>query len=147
MLSRPATKISLTLDDIAAYEQRRSVRETQAKESIDSSQETQKTNSDHDVINNAASATRATAGKSTMTRDQRIGIGSSRHYNWKCATFRAMANIKERFVRDTEHRQFTTFTYFTTNIQSLKSSGRIASLLKDATRNINCWSWLYNDVV
>lgn len=81
MLSRPATKISLTPDDIAAYEQRKAIRDAQRLQDMNSSQ-----NSDQSTVENGGRtrdedltpAAQTRAAKSKMTREQRIGIGSSR---------------------------------------------------------------------
>lgn len=80
MLSRPATKISLTADDVAAYEQRQMARAARNK-----SQELGDS-SDGDIDQLQASTTtpemtptdQARAAKAKMTRDQRIGVGASR---------------------------------------------------------------------
>ena len=81
MLSRPATKLSLTPDDIAAYEQRRAVREAQKASDLNSSQ-----NSDNSTVENGIRAKdeeltpagQSRAARAKMSREQRIGIGSSR---------------------------------------------------------------------
>lgn len=81
MLSRPATKISLTPDDIAAYEQRKAARDAQRFQDMNSSQ-----NSDHSTIDNGGRtqdedvtpAAQTRAARTKMTREQRIGIGGSR---------------------------------------------------------------------
>lgn len=80
MLSRPATKISLTADDVAAYEQRQMARAARNK-----SQELGDS-SDGDIDQRQASTTtpemtptdQARAAKAKMTRDQRIGVGATR---------------------------------------------------------------------
>lgn len=81
MLSRPATKISLTPDDIAAYEQRKMVRDAMKSQQLDSSQ-----NSDRSTVENGTGseeqeltpAAQTRAARAKMSRDQRIGVGSSR---------------------------------------------------------------------
>lgn len=81
MLSRPATIITLTPDDIAAYEQRRAASEAQKNMHLNSSQ-----NSDISTVHNGAvakdddltPATQTRAARVKMSREQRIGIGSSR---------------------------------------------------------------------
>ena len=79
MLSRPATKISLTADDIAAYEQRKMAREAMKSQELDSSQ-----NSDRSTVENGAGAgeqdltpaAQTRAARAKMSREQRIGVGS-----------------------------------------------------------------------
>ena len=77
MLSRPATKISLTADDIAAYEQRKMVRDAMKSQELDSSQ-----NSDRSTVENGAGehdltpAAQTRAARAKMSREQRIGVGS-----------------------------------------------------------------------
>jgi len=69
MLSRPATKLSLNADDIAAYEQRKASRDAAKNDAMDDS----KTSSQEgtDVIY-------TTTGKSKLSREQRIGLARSR---------------------------------------------------------------------
>lgn len=84
MLSRPATKLTLTTEDIALYEQRKMAREAikaQQQATEDSSQ-----GSDQSTIENGterrdddltpAAMTRAARVK--MSREQRIGLGGAR---------------------------------------------------------------------
>ena len=81
MLSRPATKISLTPDDIAAYEHRKMIRDAMKSQQLDSSQ-----NSDRSTVENGTEieeqdltpAAQTRAARAKMSRDQRIGVGSSR---------------------------------------------------------------------
>ena len=81
MLSRPATKISLTPDDIAAYEQRKMARDVMKSQELDSSQ-----NSDRSTVENGAGsaeqnltpATQTRTARAKASREQRIGVGSSR---------------------------------------------------------------------
>jgi hypothetical protein len=81
MLSRPATKISLTPDDIAAYEQRKMARDAMKSQDLRSSQ-----NSDGSTVENAAGpgeqdltpAAQTRAARVKASREQRIGVGSSR---------------------------------------------------------------------
>ena len=81
MLSHPATKISLTPDDVAAYEQRRMAREMMKNQEFDSSQ-----NSDRSTVENGSSArtedltpaAQTRAARAKMSREQRIGVGGSR---------------------------------------------------------------------
>lgn len=75
MLSRPATKISLTGEDITAYEQRKAVRDAMKAQEMDSSQETTQ-----DLSENGASppaSVNENAGKTKLTREQRLGLGAS----------------------------------------------------------------------
>ena len=82
MLSRPATKISLTPDDIAAYEQRKMARDALKSQGLDSSQ-----NSDRSTVENGTDlqeedltgAGQTRAARTKMSREQRIGVGSSRN--------------------------------------------------------------------
>lgn len=77
MLSRPATKISLTPDDIAAYEQRKMARDAIRSQDLDSSQKSDRStveNGEQDLT--PAAQTRAARAK--MSRNERIGVGSSR---------------------------------------------------------------------
>lgn len=69
MLSRPATKLSLNADDIAAYEQRKAARDAAKSDAMDDS----KTSSQEgtDVLSTATAKT----AKSKMSREQRIGVG------------------------------------------------------------------------
>jgi hypothetical protein len=81
MLSRPATKISLTPDDIAAYEQRKLARDAMKSQDLDSSQ-----NSDRSTVENGTGSTeqdltpaaQTRAARAKTSREQRIGVGSSR---------------------------------------------------------------------
>ena len=81
MLSRPATKISLTPDDIAAYEQRKMVRDAMKSQELNSSQ-----NSDRSTVENGAGpreqeltpAAQIRAARANKSREQRIGVESSR---------------------------------------------------------------------
>ena len=81
MLSRPATKISLTADDVAAYEQRKMTRDAMKAQELNSSQ-----NSDKSTVENGHSAreedltpaAQTRAARAKMSREQRIGVGSSR---------------------------------------------------------------------
>lgn len=81
MLSRPATKISLTPDDVVAYEQRKAARDALKNADLNSSQ-----NSDKSTVESGAGmkdedltpAAQTRAARVKMSREQRIGIGSSR---------------------------------------------------------------------
>ena len=83
MLSRPATKITLTQDDIAAYEQRRQAKEMMQTQDLDSSGSSEKSTvenggggKDEDLT--PAAQTRAARVKAA--REQRIGVGGSRSH-------------------------------------------------------------------
>ena len=81
MLSRPATKISLTPDDIAAYEQRKAAKDAQRNTELNSSQNSDKSTVDNGRVTEDDSLTPAAqtrANKAKMSREQRIGVGSSR---------------------------------------------------------------------
>lgn len=81
MLSRPASKITLTPDDIAAYEQRKMARDAMKGQELNSSQ-----NSEGSTVENGAGSTeqdltpaaQTRAARTRMSREQRIGVGSSR---------------------------------------------------------------------
>lgn len=81
MLSRPPTKIALTTEDIAAYDQRKMTRDAVREQQMDSSQDTShstiedgETAGDQDLT--PAQQTRAArAQKARMERDARMGIG------------------------------------------------------------------------
>jgi hypothetical protein len=76
MLSRPATKISLTMDDIVAFEQRKQARDAARVEQMDSSQDTS-----HSTVDDAATHEEVTPAQQTRvarakaSRDARIGLG------------------------------------------------------------------------
>lgn len=84
MLSRPATKLTLTADDILAYEHRKVIREASKAAELESSQTSDQSNQStvgtgnslREEITPAAQTTRAARVK--MSREQRIGVGSSR---------------------------------------------------------------------
>lgn len=81
MLSRPATKITLTTDDVLAYEQRKLARDAMREQHMDSSQDTQVTrgSDDGDMTNEVETpAAQTRAAKVKAARDQRIGLGASR---------------------------------------------------------------------
>lgn len=81
MLSRPATKISLTPDDILAYEQRRAAREAAKTQDLASSQASQTGNVENGTASkneSQAAATQTRAARVKMSREQRIGVGGSR---------------------------------------------------------------------
>ena len=73
MLSRPATKISLTPDDIAAYEQRKMARDAARNQDIDSSQDTTQMTSENG--DTPAVTVQNKAAKAKQARDARIGLG------------------------------------------------------------------------
>lgn len=86
MLSRPATTICLTPEDIVAYEQRKMARDTmreraerEQQQLLDSSQDssgsTVEDESNQDLDATPAQQTRA--AKVKAARDQRIGVGGS----------------------------------------------------------------------
>ena len=81
MLSRPATKITLTPDDVAAYEQRKQAREAMQAQDLDSSQSSEKSTVENgsggrDEDLTPAAQTRAARVK--QAREQRIGVDGSR---------------------------------------------------------------------
>ncbi|KAK0367098.1 hypothetical protein LTR91_008628 [Friedmanniomyces endolithicus] len=69
MLSRPATKISLTLDDIYDYERRKAARDSMRADHMNSSE---------DTSNSAVDDGETRAAKSKAAREQRILGGPSR---------------------------------------------------------------------
>ena len=81
MLSRPATKLSLTAADITAYDQRKSARDALKAQQLDSSQI-----SDQSTVEDGAEpreedltpAAQTRAARAKITREQRIGVGNSR---------------------------------------------------------------------
>ncbi|KAK3054259.1 hypothetical protein LTR09_004527 [Extremus antarcticus] len=81
MLSRPATKVSLTTKDITEYDQRKNARDMMRSQQLDSSQ-----NSDQSTVEDGSQpieedltpATQTRAAKAKMSREQRIGVGTSR---------------------------------------------------------------------
>jgi hypothetical protein len=79
MLSRPATKITLTAEDIAAYEQRRAAREVMKEQELTSSQDSDKStveNGEGSREEELTPAAQARATRAKMARDQRIGVGT-----------------------------------------------------------------------
>lgn len=82
MLSRAATKITLTPDDVAAYEQRKQVRDAMQTQDMDSSQ-----TSDKSTVENGhggreeevTPAAQTRAARLKQAREQRIGVDSSRN--------------------------------------------------------------------
>lgn len=83
MLSRPATKITLTPDDIAAYEQRKQAREAMQTQDLDSSQSSEKStvengNSHGGGDEDVTPAAQTRAARVKQAREQRIGVGGSR---------------------------------------------------------------------
>ena len=81
MLSRSATKITLTPDDILAYEQRKMARDAMKSQDLNSSQ-----NSDMSTVENGLNgkeegltpAAQTRVARAKMSREQRIGVGGSR---------------------------------------------------------------------
>jgi hypothetical protein len=81
MLSRPATKITLTAEDIAAYEQRKLAREMMKEQELNSSQDSDKStveNGEGSREEELTPAAQRRDARGRMTRDQRIGVGSTR---------------------------------------------------------------------
>lgn len=81
MLSRPATKITLTPDDVAAYEQRKQAREAMQAQDLDSSQSSEKSTVESDSAGRGEDLTPAAqtrAARVKQAREQRIGVGNSR---------------------------------------------------------------------
>ena len=82
MLSRPSTEITLTPEDIAAYEQRMRARESLRAQEIDTSH-----NSDKSTVEDApepeaedsSPAAQTRAARSKKAREQRIGVGPSKY--------------------------------------------------------------------
>ena len=81
MLSRAATKITLTPDDVAMYERRKSARDATKQEDTHSSQDSNRSTVE-DAIEmpeeNTTPAAQTRAARVKMSREQRIGVGSSR---------------------------------------------------------------------
>jgi hypothetical protein len=83
MLSRPATKISLTTDDLMAFEQRRQAREAakarEAEAELAATAAATKTD-DEDLseVADLTPAAQAKATRSRVKREQRIGVSNSR---------------------------------------------------------------------
>jgi len=83
MLSRPATRITLTPDDILAYEQRKAARDAQKQFDMSSSQHSNNSTVTSDVTIpekqvDSAPPTQTRAARVKQSREQRIGVGSSR---------------------------------------------------------------------
>ena len=81
MLSRPATKISLTADDVAAYEQRKMARDAMKYQEFDSSQNSDKSTMENGSTQKSEDVTPAAqtrAARVKASREQRIGVGGSR---------------------------------------------------------------------
>lgn len=77
MLSRPATKLSLTADDIVAYEQRKMARDAMKQREVADSNDSSIASS-QDEPADMTPAAQARAARSKMPKEQRIGIGASR---------------------------------------------------------------------
>lgn len=77
MLSRPATKLSLTADDIIAYEQRKMARDAMKEREVADSNDTSRVSSQSDATDMTPAA-QSRAARSNMSKNQRIGVGSSR---------------------------------------------------------------------
>ncbi|KAK1084524.1 hypothetical protein LTR48_005379 [Friedmanniomyces endolithicus] len=73
MLSRPATKISLTLDDIYDYERRKAARDSMRADHMDSSEDTTNSTVEDGAVDKVMNAAQETqAAKSKAAREQRI---------------------------------------------------------------------------
>jgi hypothetical protein len=86
MLSRPATKISLTNEDVALYEQRKMARDAIRAQQQHVSMEDSSQASDQSTIDDGGRdreeeltpAAQTRAARVKMSREQRIGVGGSR---------------------------------------------------------------------
>nr|POE49512.1 hypothetical protein CFP56_50429 [Quercus suber] len=80
MLSRPATKISLTAEDVTAYEQRRMARDAikDQQHLNQSSQDTTQSTVEDLTEEDVTPAQQTRAAKAKASREQRIGLGTSR---------------------------------------------------------------------
>lgn len=78
MLSRPATKISLTADDVVAYEQRKMARDAVKEQQLDSSQDSTQSTVEDFAEEDSTPAQQTRAAKAKASREQRIGVGNSR---------------------------------------------------------------------
>lgn len=82
MLSRPATKITLTPDDIALYEQRKQAREAMQTQDLDSSQSSEKStveNGHGGREEKMPPPAQTRAARVKQAREQRIGVGARSH--------------------------------------------------------------------
>lgn len=77
MLSRPATKLSLTVDDVSAYEQRKLTRDAMKEREVADSNDTSKVSFQSDNTDMTPEA-QSRVARSKMTKDQRVGVGGSR---------------------------------------------------------------------
>ncbi|KAK3073018.1 hypothetical protein LTR53_005742 [Teratosphaeriaceae sp. CCFEE 6253] len=76
MLSRPATKISLTADDIIAYEHRKEMRDSMRADEMDSSRDSSNSTVDDATEEQDSNmAQQARAAKLKAAREQRMGLG------------------------------------------------------------------------
>ena len=75
MLSRAATKITLTTEDIAAFEARQNAREAMKRQELEESQQSSQDTMENDADHKSATQTRAARAKTA--REQRIGVGPS----------------------------------------------------------------------
>lgn len=83
MLSRPATKITLTPDDVAAYEQRKQAREAMQAQDMDSSQSSEQStveNGNAGGEEGLMPAAQTRAARVKQAREQRIGVPNSRSH-------------------------------------------------------------------
>lgn len=78
MLSRPATKITLTTDDIIAYEQRKMTRDAMREQHLASSQDTSISTVENGNEQDMTPAGQIRAAKTKLSREQRIGVGGAR---------------------------------------------------------------------
>ena len=82
MLSRPATKIQLTPDDIVSYEQRKATRDAaRNQQDLENSQESDMStvaNAEEQKPDNVIPPTQTRAARVKMSREQRIGVGNTR---------------------------------------------------------------------
>ena len=81
MLSRPATKISLTADDIILYEQRKMARDAMKAQELDLSQGSERStveNGGRPTEQELTPAAQTRAARVKASREQRIGVSTSR---------------------------------------------------------------------
>lgn len=82
MLSRPATRITLTVEDIIVYEHRKAIRDAEREEQMDASQATSEStveDVDEDSITqkDLMPAQQTRAARTKAAREARIGVGGS----------------------------------------------------------------------
>lgn len=81
MLSRPATKITLTPEDIAAFDQRKMARDALKNQDLDSTQHSEQSTAENGAgarEEDLTPAAQTRAARAKMSREHRIGVGSSR---------------------------------------------------------------------